>query len=199
MTTFCVARLVPAPDLLASDGVLRAASMGATADAQALAGRIVAAAQAERAALLATAAEEARLALAQAQAQVLAEGTALLEGLRAAAQDLSGRAEDIVTELARQLYERLVLETAPRERLAASYRRVLQEAPPRLVNAVLRLHPDELSLAEGWEWPVKADAALPRGACRLEADSGQWRADFTAAASALSDALGELKAGPRHS
>ncbi|GGZ01568.1 flagellar biosynthesis/type III secretory pathway protein [Pseudoduganella plicata] len=199
MTTFCVARLAPAPDLLTTDGVLRAASLGATADAHALASGIVAAAQAERAELLAAAAEEARLALAHAQAQVLAEGTALLDGLRAAAQDLCGRAEDIVTDLARQLYERLVLETAPQDRLTASYRRLLQEAPPRLVNAVLRVHPDELSLAEGWEWPAKGDAALPRGACRLEADSGQWRADFSAAASALSDALGELKAGSRHS
>jgi flagellar biosynthesis/type III secretory pathway protein FliH len=199
MTTFCVERLTPTPDLLASDGVLRAASMGATADAHALAARIVAEAQAERTAMLAAAAEEARLALAEAQAQVLAEGTALLDGLRTATEDLCGRAEDIVTGLALQLYERLVLETVPRERLTASYRRVLQEAPPRLVNAVLRLHPDELAFAVGWEWPVKADAALPRGACRLEADSGQWRADFSAAASALSEALGELKAGERHS
>jgi flagellar biosynthesis/type III secretory pathway protein FliH len=199
MTTFCVARLAPPAELLATDGVLRAADMGATADAHALAARIVAQAQAERAAMLAGAAEEARLALAGAQAQVLAEGTALLDGLRAATDDLCARAEDIVTGLALQLFERLVLETAPRERVAASYRRLLQEAPPKLANAVLRLHPDELAFADGWEWPVKADASLPEGACRLEADSGQWRADFGAAAGALSQALGELKAGARHS
>ena len=199
MTTFCVARLAPAPDLLAADGVLRAADMGATGDAHALAARIVANAEAERSAMLAATAEEARLALASAQAQVLAEGTALLDGLRAATDDVCKRAGDIVTDLALQLFERLVLETPPRERVAASYRRLLQEAPPKLVNAVLRLHPDELAYAEGWEWPVKADAALPPGACRLEADSGQWRADFGAAASALLDALSELKGPSRHS
>lgn len=199
MTTFCVARLAPTPDLLATHGVLRAADLGATAEAHALAARIVAEAEAERGAILAAAAEEARLALASAQARVLAEGTALLDGLRAATDDVCGRAEDIVTGLAQQLFERLVLETPPRERVAASYRRLLHEAPPKLVNAVLRLHPDELAYAAGWEWPVKADAALPRGACRLEADSGQWRADFGAAASALSDALSELKGASRHS
>jgi len=199
MTTFCVARLAPAAALLATDGVMRAADIGATNDAQALAARIVAAAQEERVAMLAAAAEEARLALAGAQAQVLAEGTALLDGLRAATDDLCTRAEDIVTGMALQLFERLVLETTPRERVAAGYRRLLQEAPPKLVNAVLRLHPDELAVAEGWEWPVKADATLPRGACRLEADSGQWRADFSAAAAALSDALSELKGPAGHS
>lgn len=191
MTAFCVAQLAPAPALLAADGVLRAADLGTIADAQVLAARVAAAAEEERAALLATAAEEARQALAADQARVLAESAALLDGLRAAAGSLGERAEDIVTGLARQLFERLVLETTPEQRVAASYRRLLAEAPPKLVNAVLRLHPDELALAEGWEWPVKADPTLAPGACRLEADSGQWHADFGAAAAVLSKALGE--------
>lgn len=193
LSTFCAARLEPSPGLLAADGVLRAADLGATADARALAARIVAEAQAERAAMLAVAAEQSQLSTAAAQAQVLAEGAALLDALRAAADGLCERAEDIVTGLALQLFDRLMLDTTPQQRVAASYRRLLQEAPPRLVNAVLRMHPDELALAEGWEWPVKADATLPPGACRLEADSGQWRADFHAAAEALSRAFGEPK------
>jgi len=193
LSTFCSARLEPPPDLLASDGLLRAADLGATADAHALAARIVAEAQAERAAMLAAAAEQARLSTAAAQAQVLAEGAALLDALRAAADSLGERAEDIVTGMALQLFDRLMLDTTPQQRVAASYRRLLQEAPPRLVNAVLRMHPDELALADGWEWPVKADATLPPGACRLEADSGQWRAHFHAAAQSLSDAFGEPK------
>jgi flagellar biosynthesis/type III secretory pathway protein FliH len=131
--------------------------------------------------------------LAASQAQVLAEGAALLDGLRAAAAGLAEQAEDIVTVMAGQLFERLMLETTAQQRLAASYRRLLLEAPPRLVNAVLRLHPDELALVEGCEWPVKADPALAPGACRLEADSGQWRADFHAAAAALSQVFGEPK------
>jgi len=191
MTTFCVAQLSPPHDLLATDGVLRAADLGATFEAHALAARIVAEAQAERAAMLAAAAQESQQSMAAAQAQVLAEGAALLDALRAAADGLSERAEDIVTGLALQLFDRLILDTTPQQRVAASYRRLLQEAPPRLVNAVLRMHPDELALAEGWEWPVKADATLLPGACRLEADSGQWRADFHAAAESLSRAFGE--------
>ena len=195
MTPFCVTRLEPAPGLLASDGIFRAADLGTTADAEALAGRIVDEAHAERVAVLAAAEEESRLLATAAQAQVLAEGSALLDGLRTAADELAARAEDIVTGLALQLFDRLVLDTTPQQRVAASYRRLLIEAPPRLVNAVLRMHPDEMALAEGWEWPLKADAALPPGACRLEADSGEWRADFHAAAASLSQAMSEPK-GP---
>lgn len=194
MTGFCVAHLTPSPDLLTSDGVLRAMDLGATADAQALAARIIAEAQAERAAMLAAAEEESTRTTVAAQAKVLAEGAALLDGLRAAADGLCERAEDIVTGLALQLFDRLMLEATPQQRVAASYRRLLQEAPPKLVNAVLRLHPDDMALAEGWEWPLKADATLSPGACRLEADSGQWRADFHAAAESLSRAFTEPKA-----
>lgn len=183
MNPFCVARVTPPPELLAIDGVLRAADLATTADAHALAARIVAAAEAERQAMLAAS-----------QAQVLAEGAALLDGLRAAAASVGEQAGDIVTAMASQLFDRLVLETTPQQRVAASYRRVLLEAPPRLVNAVLRLHPDEMDLVEGCEWPLKADAALAQGACRLEADSGQWRADFQAAAAALKQVFGEPKA-----
>lgn len=199
MTAFCVARLTPPAELLAVDGVLRGSDLGLTTDAQALAARIVAQAQAERASLLAAAEEQARLSSVAAQASALAESAAMIEGLRQLADGLGERAEGIVIDLAVQLFNRLMLDTTPERRAAASYRRLLLEAPPRLVNAVLRMHPDDIALATGWEWPVKADAALAPGVCRLEADSGHWRADFHAAAEALVRALTEPKPAVRHS
>jgi flagellar biosynthesis/type III secretory pathway protein FliH len=189
MSGFCIARIPADPALLPDHGVLRAVDLGHVADAQALAGRIADDARSEREALLAAARDEAARLAEAAQAQALREADALLAGLRAALERLYDGAEDIVAELAGTLFEHLVLETAPRERLAASYRRVLREAPPKLANAVLRLHPDDVVLADGWQWPVQADPELARGACRLEADSGQWHADFTAAAAALAHAF----------
>ncbi|QGZ42145.1 flagellar biosynthesis/type III secretory pathway protein FliH [Pseudoduganella flava] len=189
MSAFCVARIALDPALLPEHGVLRAADLRHTADAQALAERIVADAHRERDALLAAARDEAARLAEAAQAQVLRDADALLAGLRTALERLYDGAEDIVAGLAGTLFERLVLETPPAERVAASYRRVLREAPPKLANAVLRLHPDDVVLAGGWQWPVQPDPDLATGACRLEADSGQWHADFTAAAAALAQAF----------
>lgn len=189
MSTFCVARLTPHASLLARDGILRAADLGHSADARALAEQIVAQARQQGEALLAEArATAARIAEA-AQAAVLAEADALMHGLTGTLENIYDGAEDIVADLVRELYDRLVADTTPAERIAASYRRVLQEAPPRLANAVLRLHPDDMALADDWQWQLRADPALARGACRLEADGGEWQADFNAAAAALAAAF----------
>ena len=189
MRTFCVARLTPDASLLAREGVLRAADLGYSADARALAGQILAQAHEQGEALLAEARAQAARISAAAQAAVLAEADALMHGLTGALEGVYDSAEDIVADLVRELYDRLVAETTPAERIAASYRRVLQEAPPRLANAVLRLHPDDMALAGDWQWQLRADPALARGTCRLEADGGEWQADFNAAAAALAAAF----------
>jgi flagellar biosynthesis/type III secretory pathway protein FliH len=67
-----------------------------------------------------------------------------------------------------------------------------QEAPPRLHDAVLRLHPEESVDASGLEWAVQADPSLPRGTCRLEAGGGEWRVSFELALSALQEAFASL-------
>lgn len=190
MSQFCVVRLAPDARLRPEHGVLSAAVLELTAQAQLLARQIVQQAEAEREALLAEARAQAQLAVRESEARVLQEGEQLLQGLRQAMQDLLGGAEDIVTGLARQLYERLVFETTPAERIAAAYRRVLEEAPPKLVNAVLRLHPADMPLLAEVAWDCKADARLAPGTCRLEADSGEWQADFSAAVAALTLAFG---------
>jgi flagellar biosynthesis/type III secretory pathway protein FliH len=196
MTAFCIERLDADPRLLAAHGVLHAATRTRTADAQLLAGRIVEQGRAEAAQLLAAAGDQARQAVHAAQAQVLEQGMLLQQGLEAAMAELLEHAPDIVAGLAGTLYDRLVLQTTGQERIAAACRRLLSEAPPKLVNAVLRLHPQDMPPPEGLPWPCQVDAGLEPGSCRLEADSGEWRADFSAAAAALRQALASLPAAP---
>ncbi|MBB3121932.1 FliH/SctL family protein [Pseudoduganella violacea] len=192
MKAFCAARMSTDPRLLPSHGVLHASTREMTADAQLLAERIVEQGRAEAAQLLAEAQVQARHAVQAAETRVLEQGVQLQQGMEAAMADLLEQAQDIVLRLAAELYDRLMLETAPQEKIAAACRRLLREAPPKLVNAVLRLHPGDMPAPDGTPWPCKADPELAPGCCRLEADSGEWRADFNAAAASLRQALAVL-------
>lgn len=192
MTEFCFERLQADPRLLPVHGVLHASARERTADAHQLAGQIVAQARRDAQQILDAAAQEAQHTVHEAQARVLAQAMALQQGMDDAMAALLEQAHDIVAELAGTLYERLVLETAPQQKVAAMCRRLLREAPPKLVNAVLRLHPQDMPAPDGLPWPCQADAGLEPGSCRLEADSGEWRAEFDAAAAALQQALAVL-------
>ena len=192
MTGFCKARLEVDPRLQAVHGILRGAGIGRTADAHVLAGQIVEQGRQQAQQLLLEAREEARLAVQEAQARVLEQAMLLQQGMDAAMAEFLEQAQDMVAELAGALYDRLVLETTEREKLAAGCRRLLHEAPPKLVNAVLRLHPRDMPPPPGLPWTCESDDRLEPGTCRLEADSGEWRADFTAAAAALRQSLASL-------
>lgn len=192
MSAFCIARLGADPRLLPVHGVLRGTAIERTADAELLAGQIVEQGRIEAQQLLATAREEALQAVHEAQADVLAQGMQLQQGMDAAMAAFMEQAQDMVAQLAGVLYDRLLLETSSQEKIAAACRRLLREAPPKLVNAVLRLHPQDMPPPPGLPWPCEADDKLEPGTCRLEADSGEWRADFTAAAAALRQALAGL-------
>ena len=213
MNPFCVERLAANPHLRARHGVLRAAGLALTNDARQAAALLLAQArgqaasmlaQAERdgAAIAAAAQAEADRLLAEARARaarlnaaeterVLVQGAALLQGLEQANAAILERVEEMVAGLATALYERLVMETTARERIDAALRRVLLEAPPKLVDAQLRVHPDDAALLPALDWPVKPDPALAPGACRLEAANGQWCASFDAAMQAVKTAFGE--------
>jgi len=194
MTEFCIERLDADPRLLPVHGVLHAAARERTADAHRLAGQIVEQAHSDAQQILDAAAHEAQHAVHEAQARVLEQAMALQRGMDDAMAALLEQAQDMVAELAGTLYERLVLETAPQQKVAAMCRRLLREAPPKLVNAVLRLHPQDMPAPDGLPWPCQADAGLEPGSCRLEADSGEWHAGFDAAAAALRQALALLPA-----
>lgn len=177
------------PGLLAEYGVLRAPVLAATADASLLAGRMLAAARAEADALLLQAQVAAGEAVLAAEQASLRRAARLLQALEQAQAGLLLGVEDLVVALAQGLFERLVLELTPRARIAASLRRICQEAPPGLVAAVLRVHPDDLADLPALGWTVQPDPELSPGSCRLEVGNGAWQAGFEAAVAALSAAF----------
>lgn len=207
MTGFCVARIAVNPHLRAAHGIVRAGDLALSADARAAARLLLEAARTQAGAERAEAARAAQAVLAEARAQadalcaaeqarVLDQAAGLLRGLDQARDAVVERAEDIVVDLARALFERLVADTVPRERLQAALARVVQEAPARLAEPQLRVHPDDVALLPALDWPVKPDPLLARGSCRLEAASGQWCASFDAAVDALRAAFADGLSGP---
>ncbi|SFL98177.1 FliH/SctL family protein [Rugamonas rubra] len=189
MTDFCVATLAPAADLAGRHGVWRGAALARCADAELVARGMLAAAHAEADAV-ARQARGAALAAEQAvERRTLQRAAELLQGLQGARAALLLRTEELVVDLARALFERLVLEATPRQRVEAALRRLLQEAPPKLAEALLYVHPDDAALLPALDWELRHDPALAPGTCRLEAASGEWRADFGAAVAALGSAL----------
>jgi flagellar biosynthesis/type III secretory pathway protein FliH len=210
---FCVDTIAVNPHLRAQHGILRAAGLPLAnhvrraahllqQQARDAADDMLRDARDGAAAILAEARAEAEHLLADARAQASASGAAerqrvalqageLLQALEQANRTIVEQVDEMVAGLARALYDRLVMETTPQERIAASLRRVQQEAPPKLIDALLRVHPDDAALLPGTDWPVKTDMALARGACRLEAASGQWCASFDLAVQDLQSAFAQ--------
>ncbi|MBJ7311936.1 HrpE/YscL family type III secretion apparatus protein [Rugamonas sp. CCM 8940] len=192
MDKFCVAALPFEPRLATRDGVWRAAALARCADAGVVADELLAAARQQAEALGRQAQSEARAAALAAEQDTLRRAGPLLQGLEQAKAGLLLRSEDLVIELAQALFERLVLEAVPRQRVEAALRRVLLEAPPKLLDACLRVHTDDAGWLPALDWEIKHDASLAPGCCRLEAGNGEWQADFGAAVAALHSALPAL-------
>jgi len=187
--------IAPAPELLPVDGVFALAALRATGDATAAAAHIrseaLAAAQAEH--MLAC--ERGQAERAVLQATTLAQAEAMLAALAQAERRFLDQAAPMVAELAQALFVRLAGELAPAARVAAMLHQLHVHAPPRLVDAVLRMHPDDAAAAAAAAaacapaWRLEPDAALAPGCCRLEAASGEWCFDFDAAVLALGAGL----------
>ena len=183
--------IAPAPELLPVDGVFALAALRATGDATAAAAHIrseaLAAAQAEH--MLAC--ERGRAERADLQATTLAQAEAMLAALAQAERRFLDQAAPMVADLAQALFVRLAGELAPAARVAAMLHQLHLHAPPRLVDAVLRMHPDDAAAAAAGApaWRLEPDAALAPGCCRLEAASGEWCFDFDAAVLALGAGL----------
>lgn len=189
MNEFCVQAVSMPANLRPADGVLRTAALAATADAGKLVQDMLAQARHEAEQVRAAAQAQARQAVLHEQQETARQGSVLLETLERARDDMLARVEDLVADLAQEVVDRLLLELTPRERIAAMVRRVRQEAPAKLREAVLWVHPDDREHLPDSPWEVQVDAALTAGSCRLEAASGEWRAEFTLAAQALREGL----------
>lgn len=136
-----------------------------------------------------TAQEDARQLAEGAQQRVFEQAAELLALLEQASAAIVERVEGTAIELTQKLFDKLVAGVTPREKLEIALKHVLQEAPPKLVDPLLRVHPDDMELLPEVDWPVKGDASIARGTCRLEAASGQWCAGFEAAVDALKAAF----------
>ncbi|NHZ94520.1 hypothetical protein F2P46_01995 [Massilia sp. CCM 8734] len=195
MNDFCVATICTDSLLRAEHGVWRAQALALTHDAGAAAAHILDQARVEAEQLQLRASADAREAVAEAERGALERGAVLLRQLEQCHAQLLDGAQALAVDLALALFERALAGTTPRERLEASCRLLLREAPRTLAQPLLYLHPDDSELAPpGAAWELRSDATLARGACRLEAGGGEWRADFAAGASALRTAFEQAAA-----
>jgi flagellar biosynthesis/type III secretory pathway protein FliH len=189
MNDFTVQRVVVPEHLRPAGGVLRVNALAVTSDAAQLAAQMVQQAQAEAAHLREHAVQQAQHDVAHQQQEIARRGSELLEGLQQARDELLERIEELVVDLAQEVMDRLLLELTPRERITAALRRVRQEAPPKLNEAILWVHSDDQEQLPASPWEVQTDPTLAPGSCRLEASSGEWRSDFSLATQALRAAL----------
>jgi flagellar biosynthesis/type III secretory pathway protein FliH len=184
---FCTDTITTDDSLRADHGVLRVSALAVTADAREAAQRILDDARAQASAMLQQAQHDANERTREAEEQTMQRAAHLIQSLEQANATFLDHAQGIVVDLAQGLFDRLVMDTTPREKLEAALKRVLQEAPPKLVNPLLRVHPDDFALLPAVEWDVKQDAGLAPGTCLLQADSGEWCADFSATVGALKE------------
>ncbi|MFC5474033.1 HrpE/YscL family type III secretion apparatus protein [Paraherbaspirillum soli] len=173
---------------------MRATAIAVTSDAAAAAAAIMEDAKAQAQALCEQASADAQAAVHEAERNTFEQAGNLLQSLEQRHAVLLDGAQQIVVDLAQGLFERLVAELTPRERIAAALRRLLVEAPPKLVAPTLRVHPDDVELLPPIDWALKADPGMTHGCCRLEADSGEWHVSFDAAVAALKSALSKAVA-----
>lgn len=189
---FCIDTLSLPANLRTADGVLRLPALQITADAEVAAGQLLAQARAQAERLLEEAHRSAEAQVHAAEERTLLRARVLLQSLEQTHAAVLQRAQDLVIELAQRVFERLAAEMTPRARIESMLKRLQLEAPPRLVTPLLHVHPQDFDLLPALEWEVKLDPALTPGACRLEASSGEWCADFSAALSALNGALARM-------
>lgn len=164
--------------------------------AQQQAAQALAKAQEEAQSMLDKAHAEAQQLSIQEQERVATQSAALLTGLNDISNSIVTRIDGLVIDLTQTLFDRLMNEATPKERIAAALDRVILEAPPKLVDSLLRVHPDDVAHLPELDWPIKADPSIRRGACRLEAHSGQWSAGFDGAAEAITNAFKQAARPP---
>ncbi|MCA1325651.1 FliH/SctL family protein [Herbaspirillum sp. alder98] len=197
MNNFCVETLALPRTLRPRFGVISSPAFAVTDEAGQAAAHILAEARRQAEALMKKARQEADHLMRDEQRRVAEEATQLMQVLQQMQHEVLEQAQELAIELAQLTFDRLVLETTARERLEAACRRVRAEAPSKLTEAVAWVHPldrAELDSADSMAWAIKEDDRLPRGTCRLEAASGEWRAQFDLAAAALRAALAQFGA-----
>lgn len=191
MNNFCIDTLTIESDFHPENGILRIGEMGLTSDARLSADRLLQRARKEANEIVQGAHAQAQKAVRLAEKNAIESANHLLHKLNQTHAAFLAGAQEMVLDLAQGLFDRLVAEMSPRDRIDAALKRLLCETPPRLVHTVLHAHPEDIVFLPAVEWDVKPDLSLARGTCRLEASHGVWRADFNAAVASLKSALND--------
>jgi hypothetical protein len=187
--SFCVATIQLDAGLRAEHGIVRGAALCITHDAQANAVRLLAAAHASATLIVQQAeAQAAEIVLRSDQRGIdqMAQFVAAFDAQYAA---FSEQSQALVVRLAVGLFDKLVTAVSPSERIEAVCRRLEHEAPAKLTEAVLHLHPADMAFAAASPWPCQADPSIAAGSALLCAASGEWRMDFSLAVTSLEAAF----------
>jgi flagellar biosynthesis/type III secretory pathway protein FliH len=187
--TFCIDSIQCDAALRPDHGILRLSALMITTDAQANAQRILDDARDDADQLLDQARQQARQILNEAEQQSVKRLRGYLAAFDAQYAAFSGRSRELVIRLALDLFDRMILSISDRERIESLVKRLSLEAPGKLSEALLHLHPSDLAHLPASEWPVKADPDLRPGTALLVATSGEWRMEFDIAIEALKATL----------
>ena len=187
--SFCVEKIDVDTGLRADQGLLRIAAIRVTADAQSCAQRLVEEAHAIADQITQQAQQRADTISTEAEQRSVELMRNYLNAFDAQYASFMQRAQPLVIQLALGLFNQLVLSLSDRERAEAIATRLAQEAPTKLSEAMLHLHPSDVAALPGPEWPVKADSGQTPGTAVLIASSGEWRMDFSVAVETLKIAL----------
>ncbi|GAA4031360.1 HrpE/YscL family type III secretion apparatus protein [Actimicrobium antarcticum] len=187
--TFCIDTIAHDAALRPDHGLLRIAALCVTSDADANARRLHDEARAAADTILQEAHQQTRQITERAEQQALERMRGFMAAFDTQYAAFSERSQALVIRLALGLFDRLILSITDRERVESLVKRLALEAPAKLSEAMLHLHPSDMAHLPNPEWPVKADTEMAPGTALLVASSGEWRMEFDVAVATLKSTL----------
>lgn len=186
---FCTQKIEVDAGLRPDSGLLRLAALKVTADAHACAQRHLDAAHTTAAQIVQQAQQKADAITAEAEQRTIDALRDYQQAFDTQYASFMQRAQPLVVQLALGLFDQLVLSLSERERIDILANRLVREAPAKLSEAMLHLHPSDAAQLPDPEWPVKPDSGLTPGTAVLIASSGEWRMNFSVAVDTLKNAM----------
>lgn len=185
MTQFCKDQVRTDSRLRAEHGILKNADILQIVRAQDMAEKLVAEARVKTLQAHQRALEECQTLLEQKRLQCQQDVAALLQALKEERENFFAESGKLMLTLVRAMFDRLVGECTPEERLRAALHHVMQDMPACLQMPVLKVHPADIEHLPDPHWEVQTDTRLTPGSCRLETATGVWHVDFALAAEEL--------------
>lgn len=187
--TFCVQKIVIEDALRPDQGLLRLTALKVTADAQECAETLLNEARAAAEQIVQHAQHQAETVAAEIGQRTIDTFRTYQESFDKQYAGFMQRAQPLVIQLALGLFDQLVLSMNERERVGILAARLAHEAPTKLDEAMLHLHPSDVPHLPEPEWPVKSDPSLTPGTAMLIASSGEWRMNFAVAVETIKNSL----------